>query len=288
MQYRPIVSALCLAAALGASADEMPLATTQQACAFTFDSLTPQPFRVASLSPATALPYLSLQTVKATAPDGTVTTLASTGGAAGTVDWTPSAGGVWVLENSVEGRVLFSARHGLFGTQGTGTASNPLKVVDRDELADLIQAGTAEEGSVFETDPLLSSATVVLPDGWAVRREAQKWILAEPADGILFSGTDAAFCFDSRQPGPDRKVRAKGALPIAYSGDGWGGAAAAASQLTFTPPSGEALELQFKGTGAYPFRFSQDGLWLVSLSANGKTDDAYVYILSEGFYLILR
>ena len=138
MQLRSIISALCLTAALGASADETPLATTQQACAFAFDSLMPQPFRVASLSSATALPYLSLQTVKATAPDGTVTTLASAGNTAGTVDWTPNAGGVWVLENSVEGRVLFAARHDLFGTQGTGTASNPLKIVDVEEISDLI------------------------------------------------------------------------------------------------------------------------------------------------------
>ena len=111
MQVRPIISAFCLAAALGASAGETPLAITQQACAFAFDSLTPQPFRVAALSPATTLPHLSLQAVKATAPNGTVTTLVSAGNAAGTVNWTPNAGGVWVLENSVEGRVLFSVRH---------------------------------------------------------------------------------------------------------------------------------------------------------------------------------
>ena len=287
MQLRPIISALCLATALGASADETPLATTQQACAFAFDSLTPQPFRVAALSPATVLPYLSLQAVKATAPDGTVTTLASAGNTAGTVDWTPSAGGVWVLENSVEGRALFSARHGLFGTQGAGTASDPLKIVDGDELADLIQSGTAEEGSVFTTDPLLPAAAVILPAGWAVSRTAQGLVLAESTGGLLFEGPAATLGFDSRQPGPDRRIHAKEALPIAYSGDGWDGSETASSQLTLVSPREQTTELPLTGTGAHPFQFSP-GLWQVSLAANGKTDVASIFIVPEGTCMFLR
>lgn len=289
MNGKLFACAMACVTALAAFADlGEPLAATQDDYVFAFDTETAQPYVVANLETATPLPYSPFQTVKATPPGGTASTIVVAGASGGTNYWTPDVGGVWTLENSVEGRATFSARHSLFGTQGTGTAADPLKIVDVDELADLIQSGTAADGSVFVTDPLLSTATVVLPDGWAVSREAQKWVLAESSDGLVFDGPGAMFCFDSRRPGPDRRIRAKDALPIAYSGDGWGGDEDAASQLTLVPPGGEASELQFKGTGAYPFLFSQEGLWRVSLVANGKTDDAYVYIAPDGFLLIFR
>ena len=99
----------------------------------------------------------------------------------------------------------------------------------------------------------------------------------------LAAGTvTAGYGVDSLQKGPFRKVKDRVFPPTAYTGDDWVRDAAAASTVTFTPPSGSdlaATTLNLTGTGATQFTFSKSGRWTVTLAmADGTTREAIVSV----------
>ena len=134
-----------LALAGAAFADGEPLATTASDFQYALDTVSPVAVKAAADMPAT-LWRASDDAVEVVAPDGTSDTVSGD-------TWSPTAGGLWTLRRKGQGlaqdTALFTARHGLFGTQGAGTAASPAKIVDADELADLVDAGTVGSGYVF-------------------------------------------------------------------------------------------------------------------------------------------
>lgn len=108
--------------------------------------------------------------------------------------------------------------------------------------------------------------------------------------GLLDAGAvSPAFRADSRQPGPDRRVSQRDALPVAYTGDNWARNASAASTLTLAPPTGAATALTRAGTDAESFRFTPPGIWHVTLAmANGKTLSATLDILGDGTFFFVQ
>ena len=99
---------------------------------------------------------------------------------------------------------------------------------------------------------------------------------------------------DTRQPGPDRKLKKREAPPVAYSGDDWKGDLSKASTVTFTPPEGSGLEATTwnrTGTGAESFTFNAKGVWTVTLTFAGNTPSprtAHIDIQTAGFVFIVK
>lgn len=84
---------------------------------------------------------------------------------------------------------------------------------------------------------------------------------------------------DTAKPGPDRRIKSRQAMPIAYSGDDWlARDPSAASTLTIAPANaGAPTEYSMTGTGAQPFTFSGANLWTVVLApANGPARTATI------------
>lgn len=219
------------------------------------------------------------ETVTLVAPDGSSGSLAGTA-----LDFT--AGGVWTVVNSVQGRAMFTVRHSAAGTVFDGTAESPGRVVDGDELVDLAPG----DGYVFMldgTDGLLAELTV--PDGF--RLEALPdglWRLAASDDGCLVVGPSTVYPADSRRRGPVRLTARRAALPVAYSGDDWLGDVTKASSLTFVSPSGRETAFDLTGTGAVRFTFDEDGAWRIRLAADGAAARETVVFIRCGFVLTVR
>ena len=116
--------------------------------------------------------------------------------------------------------------------------------------------------------------------------------------GLLGTGT-VGFAADTVRDGPDRKTKAKEALPVVYSGDDWAGDLSKAATVTFTPPSGSSLEPTTwvrpgdgvaVGTGAEEFKFTEKGDWTVALTfADGSHPyEAKITIERSGFVILIR
>ena len=118
---------------------------------------------------AISLPYWVGDTITVTAPDGSVSTPVSKAATAGEENWIATMGGVWTITNSDEGTATFSVRYSLFGEQGAGTEADPAKIVDNDELHDLVLSGTAGDGYMFVLQgSAVSFGTMTRINGYAV------------------------------------------------------------------------------------------------------------------------
>ena len=226
------------------------------------------------------------EAVTAVAPDGTASTLAAADAAGDSVGWTPTAGGLWTLTDSVQGSAQFSVRHSIFGTLGNGTEASPAKLVDEDELTDY----AAGDGYVFTldgADGLLGRLR--LPSGFRLEEAgAGAYRIVSSPDGCVYAWSAADYRFDSKQSGPNRKIAGKATPGIAYSGDDWNRGATAPSLLTLTTPSGVRTEHSLTGTDLFAFAPQERGDWLVSLEADGQTLDAVVSVVPDGFILSFR
>lgn len=107
--------------------------------------------------------------------------------------------------------------------------------------------------------------------------------------GELATGADAAgIVVDTKEPGPNRRVRDWNVLPIAYSGDSWLRSESAASTLTLTSPSGEVVEVPLEGTGCYRYTPPEKGKWHVALDNGVTTLHSDLSLLPYGFGLFFR
>lgn len=259
------------------------VATTAQLAVFDLDTRAAYP--VVSRTEPIALPYGAGATVTATAPGGTVTTLAAA--VSGTNYWTATAGGIWTLENSKEGTATFAVRYNAI-EQGAGTASSPWVLVDNDELAGL----SVTDGFTFVLEgPLASLGEMARPAGHAVAPGADgAYRLAAAASGVAFLADNTPLALDTRQPGPDRRVTSpKWLLPFAYTGDDWAFAPETESTLTFLSPDGETTTVGCTGTGAVAHSLRRSGVWTVTLSGDAVTPlTALIDFTGDGTKLYVR
>ena len=175
------------------SADE-PVATSAE-CIYAADS-TPSPHAVktaAELGEITdgtwKVAWRAGETVTLAAPDGTVTTLASDAATAGTATLALGAGGCWTLARTGQGMLHDTAeitvRYSLYGSSGSGTEADPLKVVDADEIAE-IDGETATNGLYIALRGAdgLDLATLVLGSGLSLTGLGDGvWRIDAAADG---------------------------------------------------------------------------------------------------------
>lgn len=285
------ISNVCVAfalsvAPLAALADGEPLDTA----VFTFAADTTG--AAPSVKSASGIP-VSLScpkghVVTAVAPDGTTSELS---GANGLCQWSPDVGGVWTLVDTVAGGVAFAVRYSAVGTQGDGTAGDPAKIGDAEELVDLVAESSFTNGYVFTMCGGLSVGDIVWPSGFAVvSADNGVWTLEESDGGMLYGSVPASFLADTKKSGPNRSVTDVALLPpFAYSGDGWGGSDTAAATLTFRSPDGVvANEQEFAGWGALDYRLPDGGTWTVTLTmADGSTLVSSIGYLN-GFILSFR
>lgn len=292
--------ALALIAALAAGlplcgAGDTPVAETTFGDTFSLDTAgSPRALKtqadIAALRSAT---YRAGETVTLAAPGGSPTALVTAAAADGTVAIPVTAiGGVWTLANSRQGTSQFTVRRSLDGTLGDGTAASPARLVDGDELADLVSAGTAGSGYVFVLDGADSLlAALVVPSGYCLEEgENGVWRIIASANGSRYAGRFASsFPLDGKQPGPDRRVIRSEVLPVAYSGDNWIGVPSKTASVTFVPPDGDSTTLSLHGTGAVEFSFRKVGRWTVRLVMDdGSVHEALLDIEAECTIFIVR
>ena len=283
-------------AAVAASATLPLLADTPEAvsadCVYAADTLAqPRGFKTAADVAANPVTCRAGETVTLTAPDGTtVTTVVADAPSDTTAALPINAGGLWTATNSKQGSATFIMRYSTYGTQGAGTAADPAKLVDSDELVDLADSGTAGDGYVFTLigrDTLL--AELVLPTGFRLEDVGDgAWRIVSSSDGCEYIWGSLSYVADTKLPGPDRKLRMKDVMAVTYSGDNWRRTLEAASTLTLTSPSGVVTEHNLTGTDALSVCFNEAGVWHVTLAAGGDTLESLVDVKSTGMFLIVR
>ena len=122
--------------------------------------------------------------------------------------------------------------------------------------------------------------TAIVGVGWGVLGDS--W-------SIGFS-SDASFAMHTIGTGPDRRGTARQFPDVAYSGDSWARDDEAASTLTFVSPNGVETAMPLVGTGATTFKFSDPGIWHVTLamSDGSETREASIQVVSVGTFIIVR
>ena len=279
-------------AAFGVVLGDVPLYVSAD-CPFILDSMpVTAPRAVKTAADLAALPFASYRAgdvITTIAPDGTTSVSGIVVNAQAALPF--DSGGFWIFTNSPQGTASFVVRHSLCGTLGDGTAASPAKIVDGDELADYVAAGTAGTGYVFTLDgekTLLND--LLLPTGYKFEMIGDTlWRLVPSQNGCLYECAQIRWAVDSKQDGPDRKTLKKEALPIAYTGDNWARAASMASTLTLVSPSGATATHNLAGTGARSFTLAEQGDWTVTLvMADGSTLTSTVTVNEAAFILIVR
>ena len=285
MGIRHFACAVVLAGLSSLLADDAALAVSTN-FAFSVDTCGETVF-VKSLD-AVALPYRVAQKVTATGEDSaTTSTLVESAAGTGEYAWTPSAGGYWTLTNSVEGAATFLVRYSLFPeSQGAGTADDPAKIVDDDEIPELIDAGSVSYGYVFSLGGAAKVGALNLPSGWALQGVASgTYRLVAASAGVLYEGAGLPFMVDSRRSGPDRRWRIGAGVGVAYSGDNWIGDCAAQSALTIVAPSGATTEMALSGTDLYEFIPDEQGVYELTLATGSTNMVSHVTVAPGGFLI---
>lgn len=275
-----------------ALADDTPLAETAASVTYAVDTRTsPRAVKTAAELGEIAdgtwkAVRRSGEAVTLAAPDGTTTVLAAADSSAAGVVIPLNAGGVWTVENSKLGTAVFTVRRSIDGTLGEGTAASPARIVDGDELCDY----GAGEDYVFVLDgPEGVMSALRLPSGYCMEKSGEGvWRLVVSTDGKLCSWSEIAFEADSLLEGPDRKISAKDARLVSYSGDNWCRDATKAATLTFIGPDGTSSTLQRTGTGVLRFKFSKSGDWTVRLEMEDGTIHEAVLTVVGGLTIIVR
>ena len=237
------------------------------------------------------LPYGVAQKVTATGEDSATTvTLVESAASTGEYAWTPSAGGVWTLTNSVEGVARFLVRYSLFPeTQGAGTVDDPAKIVDDGEIPERIGAGSISYGYVVLLGGEASAASLELPVGWSLQGVANSTYRLVAASGdMLYESAGVPFMVDSRGVGPNRRWKIGKSVEVAYSGDNWIGGMDAPSTLAITTPSGGTTEFPLSGTGLHGFIPAERGVYTLTLATDWASIVSRVTVQDDPLILIFR
>lgn len=184
-----------------------------------------------------------------------------------------SEGDVYTLESAAE--VAAWPVTWQTGETVSATAMDGTAYALSEEAGDATSAQLPGKGGVWSlsvtSEGLTHAARVGVP--WSVYQ----------GDGQVIGATSVAYGtygVDTVQDGPDRRIKDRAFLPIAYSGDDWGArSASAASTLTVTPPAAQTDPSVFNlfGTGVQPFAFDSAGRWTVLLEmADGTARTATI------------
>ena len=172
------------------------------------------------------------------------------------------------------------------------TTADELSALQVSYFAEETVTATAWDGATtMLVDVADSSGSVAFPADkggvWTLVNSAQgtarigvPWSVFQDGGDLAQSGDSSAFGVDSVQEGPNRKTRRADALPVAYSGDNWGGDASKTASLTVLSPDAEETTRSFAGTGTESFGFDKLGRWKFSLQMeDGSVKESSVLVL---------
>lgn len=174
-----------------------------------------------------------------------------------------------------------------YSVASAAEASSPCPVAWRKGETVTVVAPDGTETTLVSSAGGAGSATVPLNLGglWHFANSAAgsaivgvPWSVYGDGGELATSGGQTGL-LDTAKPGPDRRIKSRQAMPIAYSGDDWlARDPSAASTLTIAPAdAGAPTEYSMTGTGAQPFTFGGANLWTVVLApANGPARTATI------------
>ena len=286
-----LFSAIVAAAGLCSVADT-PVATSAD-CTYALDTVNDWPRTIKTAADIAALPeaiYRAGDSLTVTAPDGTTSTTAKT---ADSMESLPiNAGGLWTFSNPRQkGTVSFTVRHSVYGTLGDGTEVSPAKLMDSEELSDLIENGVAGDGYFFRLDSDSLIAALQLPSGYCLTESANGLFrMNESEDGCRYVCAGVGYPIDAKRSCSGRRIYQQDVLPVAYSGDSWRRDPAKMSTLTIVDPDGvENDPYELAGTGVKSIPFNKLGVWRLRLDMeNGKYCEASVNICKKFFSVMIR
>ena len=203
------------------------------------------------------------------APDGTETTLAD-GSSAGTATLALGAGGCWTLVNSRAGESEITVRYSLYGSAGSGTESDPLKVVDAEEIAE-IDGETATSGLhiALRGADGLDLATLALGSGLSLTGLGDGvWRIDAAAEGKAATSAAAIYLADTR---PSPRAVKTAAEQDEIIGGTWKATRRADEAVTLVSPSGSRTTLMAANSAATSaaLPLNAGGVWTVENSAQG-------------------
>lgn len=271
---------------------DTPVATSAD-CAYALDTEGGWPRTIKTAADIAALPaaiYRAGDSLTVTAPDGTSNTTTKT---TDSMESLPiNAGGLWSFSNSRQkGTVSFTVRHSIYGTLGDGTEASPAKLMDSEELSDLIDNGVAGDGYFFRLDSDSLIAALQLPSGYCLTESVNGLFrMNESEDGCRYVCADVGYPIDAKLSGSGRRIYQQDVLPVAYSGDSWRRDPAKTSTLTIVDPDGvENDPYELAGTGVKSIPFNKLGVWRLRLDMeNGKFCEASVNICKKFFAVTIR
>lgn len=286
-----LFSAIVAAAGLCSVAD-MPVVTSAD-YTYALDTVNDWPRVLKTEADLTSLPtavYRAGDSLTVTAPDGTTSTTTKI---ADSMESLPiNAGGLWTFSNPRQkGTVSFTVRHSIYGTLGDGTEVSPAKLMDSEELSDLIENGVAGDGYFFRLDSDSLIAALQLPSGYCLTESANGLFrMNESEDGCRYVCAGVGYPIDAKLSGSRRRIYQQDVLPVAYSGDSWRRDPAKASTLTVIDPDGvENDPHEFAGTGTKSIPFNKLGVWRLRLEMeNGRFCEASVNICKKFFAVTIR
>ena len=286
-----LFSAIVAAAGLCSVAD-MPVVTSAD-YTYALDTVNDWPRVLKTEADLTSLPtavYRAGDSLTVTAPDGTTSTTTKI---ADSMESLPiNAGGLWTFSNPRQkGTVSFTVRHSIYGTLGDGTEVSPAKLMDSEELSDLIENGVAGDGYFFRLDSDSLIAALQLPSGYCLTESANGLFrMNESEDGCRYVCAGVGYPIDAKLSGSRRRIYQQDVLPVAYSGDSWRRDPAKTSTLTIVDPDGvENDPYELAGTGVKSIPFNKLGVWRLRLDMeNGKFCEASVNICEKFFSVIIR
>jgi hypothetical protein len=270
----------------------MPVATSAD-CTYALDTVNDWPRALKTEADLTSLPtavYRAGDSLTVTAPDGTSSTTTKI---ADSMESLPiNAGGLWTFSNDRQkGTVSFTVRHSIYGTLGDGSEISPAKLMDSEELADLVVGGIAGDGYFFSLDSDSLIASLQLPGGYCLTELPNGLFrMNESEDGCRYVCADVGYPIDAKQSGSGRRIYQQDVLPVAYSGDSWRRDPVKTSTLTIVDPDGvENDPYELAGTGVKSIPFNKLGVWRLRLDMeNGKFCEASVNICKKFFSVIIR
>lgn len=274
------------------SSEASPVASSGD-CAYELDTVCDWPRAIKTEADIAALRkavFRAGDSLTVTAPDGTTSTTTKI---ADSMESLPiNAGGLWTFSNPRQkGTVSFTVRHSIYGTLGDGTEVSPAKLMDSEELSDLIENGVAGDGYFFRLDSGSLIAALQLPSGYCLTESANGLFrMNESEDGCCYVCADVGYPIDAKRSGSKRRIYQQDVLPVAYSGDSWRRDPAKTSTLTIVDPDGvENDPYELAGTGVKSIPFNKLGVWRLRLDMeNGKFCEASVNICEKFFSVIIR
>ena len=248
------------------------------------------PYAVVSADEGATVTYRRGESVSVIMPDGSISRLVDEQAASGVAAWMPEAGGVYTLTNSVSGTAVLTVRYSDFGTQGSGTIDDPVKIMDDAEIADLAASGDLGDGMfVSLRGPSVSIGGSSRPSGLSVQYAGEGlYEMLSDYTGKCYAGRPVSSVMETMRPGPDRRIHVRDALAIAYSGDLWIGGSEAQSSVSVESPSGSKTENAFNGSGSMPFCPTLAGVWKVVLKAGDTVMESNISVIPNQFSIVIR